>query len=268
MKQAVSITLGGLVLLMVSTPTISAREKKVQAHDPAAVSGKWSVMVSTNVGNDTPIVTAALRADAPIRGWLQTAIPTLVVRCQTPPPRDEIVLLSTKGLPVQPGLDVYIDTGVRSSVEQGDGTHLISVRFDANPAEHWGTVESTDTEALFIAPFYAQQMVAKLTHSRQLLVGFTPSNAPPALISFDTRGFKMHAARVLAACPKVDRTKGRYPLGVEPLVGPTEPLIGRNTDTIRSAGAVLKVGHRPRRSTARLRAARSRHVRRRAASRA
>jgi hypothetical protein len=263
MKQAVSIAAGGLVLLMMSTSTISAREKTAKTHVPAAVGGKWNVTVSRNVASDTPIVTAALRADAPIRGWLQAAIPTLVVSCQTPPPRDEIVLLSTKGLPVQPGLDVYIDTGVRSSADHGDGTHLIGVRFDAAPAEHWGTIESTDAEALFIAPFYARQMVARLTQSRQLLVEFTPSNAPPAIISFDTRGFKLHAARVLAACPKVDRPKGRYPLGVEPLTGPTELLIGRY-----SAGAVLKAGHRSKRSALRLRAARSRHVRRRAASRA
>jgi hypothetical protein len=266
MKHALSIAIGGLLLLMGSTSPISAQEKTAPTHVPAAVGGKWNVTVSLNVTNDTPIVTAELRAAAAIRGWLQTAIPTLVVRCQTPPPRDEIVLLSTKGLPVQPGLDVYIDTRVPSSVDR-DGTHLISVRFDADPVEHWGTIESTDTQALFLAPFYASQMVAKLTHSRRLLVEFTPSNAPPAIVSFDTRGFKIHAARVLAACPKVDRPKGRYPLGVEPLIAPTEPLIGRYTETIPS-GAVLKVGHRAKRSAVRLRAARSRHVRRRAARRA
>ena len=173
-----------------------------------------------------------------------------------------------KGLPIQPGLDVYIVTGMAASDDRGDGTHTISVRFDSDPAEHWGTVESTDTEALFIAPLYATQMVGKLTHSRRLLVEFTPLNAPPAMIAFDTRGFKTHAARVLAACPTVDRTKGRYPLGVEPLTGPSEPLIGRYTDTIRSGLRALKAGHRPKRSAVRLRAARSRHVRRRAADRA
>ncbi len=155
-----------------------------------------------------------------------------------------------------------------ASVDHRAGTHLISVRFDADPVEHWGTVESTDAEALFVAPFYARQMIGKLTHSRRLVVEFTPLNAPPATVSFDTRGFKIHAARVLAACPAVDRTKGRFPLGVEPLGSPTEPLIGRSTETSRSGLAALKVGHRAKRSAVKLRAARSRHVGRRTVKRA
>jgi hypothetical protein len=271
MKREVSIVIGGLVLLLASTSTISAQGKlsRTRARVAApAVGGAWNVMVSLNVANDTPIVTAALRADAPVKGWLQTAIPTLVVRCQTPPPRDETVLLSTKGLPVLAGLDVYIDTGMPASADQRAGTHMISVRFDAGPVEHWGTIESTDTEALFVAPFYARQMIGKLTHSRRLLVEFTPLNAPPATISFDTNGFKTHAAQVLAACPTVDRTRGRYPLGVEPLGGPSEPLIGRYTGTIQTGLTALKVGRRSKRSAIPLRAARLRHVRRRAASRA
>ena len=272
MKHALSIVVGSLVLLMVSASTLSADVKKASLTRPRlpapAVGGKWSVMVSLNIANDSPIITAALGADAPVKGWLQTAIPQLVVRCQTPPPRDETVLLSTKGLPVQPGLDVYIDTRMPASVDGSNGLHTISVRFDSNPVEQWGTVESTDTEALFIAPFYAMQMVGKLTHSQRLLVEFTPSNAPPAIIAFDTRGFKAHAARVLAACPQVDRSRGRYPPAVEPLTGPTEPLIGRYTGTLRSGLGVLKAGHRPKRSAVRMRAARSRHVKRRAASRA
>jgi hypothetical protein len=268
MTRALSVVIGGLVLLMASASTISAqgRPSHTRRRVPVpAVGGKWNVMVSLSVTNDTPIVTAALRADAPIRRSLQTATPTLVVRCQTPPPRDETVRLSTKGLPVQPGLDVYIDIGMPESVDHGDGTHIISVRFDSDPLERWGTVESTDAEALFIAPFYARQMVGKLTRSQRLLVEFTPLNGPPETIWFDTRGFKTHAARVLAACPPIDRTKGRYLPGMEPPIGVPEPLIGRYTETL--LGLTLKAGHRSKRSAVRLRAARSRHVRRRAASR-
>ena len=271
MKHAPSIVIGGLVLLMVSASPISAQVKSLHTRQRVpvqAVGGKWSVMVSLNVSNDTPIVTAALGADAPIRGWLQTAVPTLVVRCQTPRDQDETVLLSTKGIPVQPGLDVYIVMGGAAIVNHSDGVHTLSVRFDSDPVEQWGTVGSTDNDALFVAPVYARQMVGRLTHSRRLLVELTPLNAPPAIIAFDTLGFKAHAARVLAACPRGDRIRGRYPPGVEPLTGPTEPLIGRYTGTLRSGLGVLKAGHRPKRSAGRLRSARSRHVRHRAASRA
>jgi len=111
MKQARSLAIVGLVLLAVSASTVSAQVKpphtRPRAPGPTA-EGKWSVTVSLNVSNDTPTVTAALAADAPIRGWPQAAVPTLVVRCQTPRDQDETVLLSTRGLPVQPGLDVYL----------------------------------------------------------------------------------------------------------------------------------------------------------------
>lgn len=125
------------------------------------------------------------------------------------------------------------------------GTHIIGVRFDGDRQERWGTVESTDTEALFVAPFYAKQLIGKLTHSRQLVVEFTPRSAPPATVFFDTRGFRMHAARVLAACPAIDRPKGQFPIGVEPWSGATEPLIGRDTDTIRVGAAAVKAGRSP-----------------------
>lgn len=270
-KRAFAVVLGGLVLLVVSASTISAQMKsplsRRRVPGPPA-EGKWSVTVSLNVSNDTPTVTAALAAEAPIRGGSQAAVPTLVVRCQTPRSQDQTVLLSTRGLPVQPGLDVYLVVGGSANVDHGDGLHTLGVRFDSDPAERWATVESTDTEALFIAPVYATQMVGKLSHSRRLLVELTPVNAPPATIAFDTRGFKTHAARVLAACPRVDRIRGRYPPGVEPLTGPTEPLIGRYTVTLRSGLGVLKAGHRPKRSAVRLRAGRSRHAGRRVANRA
>jgi len=269
--RALLVAAGALVLVMASSSAINAQVKP--SHPPAsgstaAAGGKWTVMVELNVATDTPIVTAALRAEAPVRGWLKTATPTLVVRCQVPPPRDEITRLSTSGLPVQPGLDVYFDTGIAASVDHKAGAHLISVRFDADPVEQWGTVESTDAEALFVAPFYARQMIGKLTHSRRLVVEFTPLNAPPATVSFDTRGFKVHAARVLAACPAVDRTKRRFPLAVEPLGSPAEPLIGRSAETTRTGLAPLKVGRRTKRSAVKLRAARSRQVGRRTVKRA
>lgn len=172
--------------------------------DPAGA-GKWVITSSINPLNDKKIVTAMLRAEAPIKGWLATATPTLVVRCQTPLRAESLPAF----LPVQPGLEVYVVTDMPAQVENAEGLHQMQLRFDDQPAREWGGRESTDKKALFFAPVYATQIVVTdrmLLTSKQLLVGFTPFNASPVVIRFDVRGFRTHAKTLLAACPAVDRS--------------------------------------------------------------
>lgn len=178
----------------------------VTAPSAAQTRDKWVVSASKNPMNDKPIVTATLRANIPAEGWLVKATPMLVVRCQTPL---EAVHMDER-LPFQPGLDVYIATGMPASVENGEGIHTIHVRFDDDKSRGWGTHESNDKKALFIAPAFATQMILTdelLLKSKRMLVQFTPFNATPVIIQFDTEGFEKHASSVLAACPPVDRSK-------------------------------------------------------------
>jgi hypothetical protein len=173
--------------------------------DPVGA-GRWVVTTAKNPLNDHAIVTAVLTASAPIKGWLATATPELVVRCQTPlhpstfPPF----------LPVQSGLEVYVVMGMPATVENAEGKHSLQVRFDDQPARTWGTSESTDKKALFVAPIYATEMLVTkrtLATSKQMLVGFTPFNASPVLITFDVRGFRTNLNRILAACPVMDKSQ-------------------------------------------------------------
>src|SRR5213594_2516194 len=86
---------------------------------PSAAAGKWIVVVKTDPMNDKPIVTALLSAETPVEGWLARSTPQLVVRCQT---RDSEF---SADFPVQPGLDVYIVTGMPAHVENAEGIHTV-----------------------------------------------------------------------------------------------------------------------------------------------
>lgn len=188
-----------------------ADQKRRETISTASTVNKWVVSTTKDQMSDKPIVTAVLKADEPIKGWLKVATPSLVVRCHTPP-ADAHVL--DERLPVQTGLEVYVVTGMAAAVENSEGKHMIRVRLDDASAEQWGTGESTDKEALFIAPIYATRIVLidrRLRGANQMLIQFTPFNASPVIIKFDTRGFAKHADRVMAACPKVDQSKWMLP---------------------------------------------------------
>jgi hypothetical protein len=122
--------------------------------DPAGA-GKWTMTNKKNQLNDHEIVTAMLRAEGPVKGWLATATPILVVRCQTPLTPANFPAI----LPIQPGLEVYVVTDMPANVENAEGIHQLQVRFDDQPAHGWGGHESTDRKSLFIAPAFATEMI-------------------------------------------------------------------------------------------------------------
>jgi hypothetical protein len=219
-----------LLSFEVDGQTVRPRQSTVVVGD------KWTLSVDKNPMNDRPIVTAVLRAEAPAQGWLTSAVPQLVVRCQTPRPDDILVRFEAEGGAVQPGLEVYVVTGMAATVENAEGKHTINVRFDSAPVQSWGTSESTDKKALFIAPIYATRIILThhtFTESQRMLVEFTPFNASPVIIRFDVRGFEKHAAKILSACPVVDRSKWRYAPGQAPPKPATvQDLMGATTDYV------------------------------------
>ena len=165
-----------------------------------------------------PIITASLKAEEPITGWLKTATPTLVVRCKTPAAGDPIagIAARTPFLPVQPGLDVYVDLGMPATVENVEGKHTVHIRFDDHPERRSGSSESNDKETLFLAPATAVQMVLTsraLLKGNRMLFQFTPFNASPAIATFDIRGFDNHVGQILEACPAANYAAWTFPPG-------------------------------------------------------
>jgi hypothetical protein len=207
-----------------------------------AAGGKWRLATTRDVMTDTPIVTASLTAENTIEGWISgRTLPVLVVRCQTPGVKSSLPPI----LPVLPGLDFYVSTGMAASVENAEGKHQVLVRFDDAKAEQWGSEESNDHKALFFAPVYAAHVIPAhhvLAKAQRMLVRFTPFNANPLTITFDVRGFGAYEKPVLAACPVVDQSKWSFPPSMTaplPTAGssPTmaDFLIGKTRDEVRAA---------------------------------
>ena len=227
MKTALSVVASIALTATLATAETPARPRPVRTKPkPAAASPSpipvqtresdgWTVTKETSAVNGKPVVTALLRAEAPIVSWVKAVTPTLVVSCQTPLQVESL----PPYLPSQPGLEVYIVTGTAATLGNEESRQTIHVRFDGQPVETWGAGESTDRQALFIAPFYATKAVIThrtLAQSQTMHVEFTPLNGSPVVARFDVRGFARHVDEVLAACPPVDRTKWRFAPGQAP----------------------------------------------------
>ncbi len=136
---------------------------------PPAFTGAWRQAFDTSSFDDSRSVYLSLVADNSIEGWLTTATPKLIVRCQ------------------ERELDVYIITGVTADIESGlDDAATFRIRFDKEEATEIVLGESTDGEAYF---FYdgAETIDSVLRHET-LVAGFTPFNGSPQTMTFDVRG--------------------------------------------------------------------------------
>jgi hypothetical protein len=180
------------------------------------VGDKWKITSSKNPMNDTATVTASLNAEGPIVGRLNRSfLPTLIVRCSTPLKPDNYPPI----IPVQPGLEVYVVTGMPATVENAEGLHQVGLRYDDAAAYQSGMSESTDHQSLFFSAIESTRAAVTyrtLVKSKRLLVQFTPFQSSPVIITFDTRGFEKHVDQVLTACPRADRSKWSFPPGMEP----------------------------------------------------
>lgn len=149
--------------------------------------GRWTSGSSArSLMDDSSTVTLHLDADAPVKAWLKVVEPALVLRCK------------------ERVLDTYMVTNTAAAVEYG-GSHTVRLRFDsATPvSENWG--EATDHAALF-AP-EPENFLDRLRTTDRLVLEFTPFNASPVILTFDTRGLQHHVNRLLDACPEATRTR-------------------------------------------------------------
>jgi hypothetical protein len=236
--------LGGFGLLVVVVTSLAAaqhptrrRANVAQRQAVTAAGDKWKVTTRRNPLDDVPIVTATLDAERPIQGWMRSGIPTLVVRCQTPPPADPLIRIAQR-LAVQPGLDVYVLTRMPPTVGNPERQHSIRVQFDDKPHMIWASGEATTDDSLFIAPVWATKMILTdrlLAQSRRMLLEFAPFNSSPVIITFDVRGFEQHEKQVLAACPSLDQTQWSFPRAYGTRTDPNvRSLTGATEEEVRA----------------------------------
>lgn len=123
----------------------------------------------------------SLDAEQTIEGFLESYLPSLILRCQ------------------EGQIEAYIVTGMAPDVEMGnfDGA-TVRIRFDDEAAETLNTGRSTDDKALFFDN--APQLISRLEAADRMLFQFTPYNASPVETSFDLRGLSEVLPQLRQAC--------------------------------------------------------------------
>ncbi|MBL7836457.1 MAG: hypothetical protein JNM67_02975, partial [Bacteroidetes bacterium] len=170
---AIGISLNNPSSITTSPPqsTIGPTLVPTQTNTPAPFTGKWQVTTSKSEFDNSTTVALSLEAESFIEGWLTTTLPTLVLRCK------------------EKEIDVYVNIGTQTNVEYGlYDAATVRVRFDQDQAFKTVANESTDGDALFFQD--PHEMIIAMLKSNEMVFGFTPFNADPAVTTFDLRGLK------------------------------------------------------------------------------
>lgn len=150
---------------------------------PAVASGpQWGLSEGKGEMDGSPRVVLAIDADGKVEGWLSSKVPTLVVRCS------------------EKRTEVYVNTGLRASVERGGDleSHTVRLRFDDGEPVTQAWSEGTDGKALFAAG--SVDLAKRIAKAKALRFQFTPHNASPAVATFPVAGADTLVPKVATAC--------------------------------------------------------------------
>lgn len=160
----------------------TSNPKEVSASEAAgtAPAHTWSTDEGVSQMDGSKTITLSLEAEDEIQGWLDQQRPELIIRCK------------------ERSTNVYVITGMSSSVEYGTETHTVRLRFDdSSPqVEHWSS--STDDKALF-APIPVK-LARRLSKSKVFRFEFTPFQASPTIAEFRVEGLGENLDKVAATC--------------------------------------------------------------------
>lgn len=151
---------------------------------PVEGRGKWTVQTSVNPLDDSQTVLASLEADTESTIRLQgSLLPQLVVRCK------------------RGDLEIYAITGTGAEKDGKDGKSTVTLRYDKQTAVDVRMDQSAEGDALFWPDAAANAKL--MLGAERLRVAFTPTNAKPAFLQFDLRGFALVHQQLAEACPNV-----------------------------------------------------------------
>jgi len=176
-----------LAALSEGRPTPAASASTIQSDTNSSTplpkvqsTGKWLVAVDKSSFDDSPTVVLSLAAENSVDGWLDTYLPSLILRCK------------------EKEVEAYVKVGMETDVEYDTEHSTVRLRFDKDSATTEKLGHSTDGKALF---FQSPKSIinAMLAHDT-LLFGFTPFNASPVETSFDLRGLKGVIGQLKQAC--------------------------------------------------------------------
>jgi len=146
---------------------------------PAAGKGKWLYSTDVSALDDSSSYFLYLEAENRISAWLSNPTPVLVIRCRN---RDYEVY-------------VHADTQFESNL---DDEVFVQVRYGDNPVFSTWMNESTTGRAFFFP--HGRTAVQSLLTVDRLVLGFTPFNANPVEVIFDTTDLQTAAQPLFEAC--------------------------------------------------------------------
>lgn len=163
-----------------SAPT--ATPKPTATATPQRI-GRWDISTSKSSFDDSETVVVSLDADSAIKGWLDTYVPRLILRCQ------------------ESQTEVYVIVGMSQAVESGArDTATVRIRFDSLAAKTQVADQSTSGKALFFRN--PRAFIAEMLPRKKMIFGFTPFNASPVETSFTLDGLTEAVKPLQKACPK------------------------------------------------------------------
>jgi len=171
-----------LLKLSAATMTILQRFAALAATAfvPSSVAAQWIVSQSASKADDSPVVTATVKARTDPSGGSLGSRPTLSIRCQ------------------EGSLDVIVHTGTWSEAAR---LHDRSVRYriDAGTPvdEDWS--ESTASDALMASQ--PRELIASMLKGKRLRLEFRASNGDPAVVDFPMDGVGAVVGKIEASCP-------------------------------------------------------------------
>jgi len=140
--------------------------------------GQWLYSEAIMSGTTTVF----LRVDAfdRVSVWERTVRPTLLLQCRGGT------------------FDAFVALNTPQGVERGQ-IGSVRVQFDSDPMESQEWQQSANGDALFSQSSAA--FLERLRKTRVLLFEFTPANAEPVVVPFNTTGLEERVGRLLEACP-------------------------------------------------------------------
>lgn len=161
-------------------PVTSVAENQI-SQTPTPPAGKWRVSTSISELDDSTTVVLSLDAENYVQGWLDNALPRLILRCK------------------EKEINAYVNLGTQPEVEYGlYDAATVRVRFDQGEAVTMTANESTKGDALFFQN--PVEMIELMLQSKEMVFEFTPFNANPAVTTFDLRGLESVITPLKQSC--------------------------------------------------------------------
>ncbi len=142
---------------------------------------EWQMGEERSPMDGSRTVWLTLPAESEVQGWLRSARPKLVIRCEEREKKTRVLVVT--------------GVGYRAP---GENFSRVRIRMDGGKVSAQDWYGSEDREALFAERDV--QFAKQLAKAKTMLFEFTPFDAAPAVARFNLSGLDKHIEKVTSAC--------------------------------------------------------------------